>query len=105
MSISIERQFLSSTQNTKDLFYEYESSAVQPEASEERTASHTSLNAAQATAPPVLSPQATAVAAASIADVPTSAHEIVRALVAHKLKKEIEQVLLSKSIKELSGGV
>ncbi len=111
LSRSLERQFLASTQDVRELRYEYNSAAPQAEAqtSEKGTSQPADAVVAPAavkvaTMAAAISPQAAAVAAASIADVPTSAQEIVRALVAHKLRKEIEQVLPSRSIKELSGG-
>lgn len=106
ISISIERRFLASTQDAKDLRYEYEQSASHPETSGEYDAPVVAESATveRATKPPLLNAQAAAVRIASIADVPTSAYQIVQALVAHKFKKEIEQVVPSRSIKELCGG-
>ncbi|KAK4995689.1 hypothetical protein LTR66_004550, partial [Elasticomyces elasticus] len=54
--------------------------------------------------PSTTAPQSVPIAAAGIADVPLPGDEKVRALVAQRLKQPIEQVLISRSIKELSGG-
>ncbi len=109
MAMSIDRQFLASTQDSKDLHYEYDPPGPQHEDPEEGASESGSGKVelppvVANTAPPKLSPQATAVAATSVADVPTSALEIVCALVAQKLKREIEQLQASSSIKELTGG-
>lgn len=109
MSISLERQFLASTQDTKDLRYEYDPPVPELEDPEENISKSGSAEllsppAEATTAPPTLSTQAAAVAATSVAEVPTSAQEIVCALVAHKLKKEIEQLQSGSSVKELTGG-
>jgi fatty acid synthase subunit alpha, fungi type len=109
MSMSIDRQFLASTQDFKDLQYEYDPPGPQPEDSEEDTSEPgpTIVEAPPVvanTAPPKMSPQAAAVTATSVAEVPTSALEIVCALVAQKLKRDIEQLQASSSIKELTGG-
>lgn len=53
---------------------------------------------------PGTTPPPRTIASASIPDVPLSAKEIVQSLVAHKLKKGFQEIPLSKSIKELSGG-
>ena len=109
MSMSVDRQFLASTQDSKDLQYEYDPPGPQVEDIEDDTPevgppAVEPRPAVTNTAPPKLSPQAATVAATSVAEVPTSALEIVCALVAQKLKREIEQLQVSSSIKELTGG-
>lgn len=109
MARSIDRQFLASTQDFKDLYYEYDPAEPPHEDPGEDTSESGSAKAelspiVTSTAPPKLSAQATAVAATSVADVPTSALEIVCALVAQKLKRDVEQLQASSSIKELTGG-
>lgn len=100
-------QFLSSTQDTKELCYEYDMLAsLEEEAVEE------AKEPALEVAPPLLeltrntSPQSSAsVATVNIEDVPLSGEEIVRTLVARKLRKPIAQISTSKSTKELCGGM
>ncbi|EME39096.1 fatty acid synthase-like protein [Dothistroma septosporum NZE10] len=101
--------FLASTQHSKDLCYEYdapEEVAVEepvdetpaPETAPERPPLSRAKTAA-------VKPQETAApTTATIADVPLSAEEIVRALVARKLKKPILSIPTSKSVKELCNG-
>ena len=110
LPISSEMQFLASTQNAKELCYQYKPAISDeelvgeiPEATpisaenplQQKPAPHTQLPVSLGSAP---------VAAASIADVPISAEDVVCALVAQKLKRAIEQIPHNKSIKELSGG-
>lgn len=99
-------QFLASTQDTKELCYEYD----MPASSEEEVLEEKqpSLEAT----PPLLerirntpAPSAASVATVTIEDIPLSGEEIVRTLVARKLKKSIAQVSISKSVKELCGGM
>jgi fatty acid synthase subunit alpha len=99
-------QFLASTQDTKELCYEYDMPAsLEEEALEDK---QPSLEAS----PPLLErirntqpPSAASVPTVTIEDVPLSGEEIVRALVARKLKKPIAQISTSKSVKELCGGM
>lgn len=99
-------QLLASTQDLKELCYEYDV----PESLEENVVEEVkpSLEAP----PPLLeltrttSPQSSAsVATVNIEEVPLSGEEIVRTLVARKLKKPIAQISLAKSTKELCGGM
>lgn len=100
-------QFLASTQDTKELCYEYDVPAnLEEEAVDEVKEPELEV------APPLLeltrntSPQSSAsVATVNIEDVPLSGEEIVRTLVARKLRKPIAQISTSKSTKELCGGM
>ena len=108
--LCLDRQFLASTQDVKQIQYQYaEEELLEPEESEEpgNPPSSATLN-------PVaenmehealdLAPQANAVAATSIADVPVTSLEILKALIAYKLRKPVGQVPTMKSIKDLSAG-
>jgi fatty acid synthase subunit alpha, fungi type len=99
-------QFLASTQDTKELCYEYEMPAsLEEEALEDKQPSiqvSPQLLEPMTTAPP---PASASVATVTVEDVPLSGEEIVRTLVARKLKKPIAQISTSKSIKELCGGM
>ena len=99
-------QLLASTQDLKELCYEYDP----PPSLEEDVAEDVkpSLEAP----PPLLeltrttSPQSSAsVATVNIEEVPLSGEDIVRILVARKLRKPLAQIPTSKSTKELCGGI
>ncbi|KAK5011229.1 hypothetical protein LTR28_004736 [Elasticomyces elasticus] len=109
LPLTSEVQFLASTQNKKELCYEYEAAVSDSEGSNEELAQVT--HSTNVSAPPeiakphlITASDSVPIAAAGIADVPLPGDEIVRALVAQKLKQKIELVLISRSIKELSGG-
>lgn len=109
ISTDLNLQFWASTKDSKELCYEYEPATpcVQVPDAENR-GSDTPIDiplSPQVSKQPQAPPKASLpLAAASIADVPLSAGDVVRALVARKLMKEMEQVSASKSIKALSGG-
>lgn len=98
-------QLLASTQDLRELCYEYDAPAsLEEDATEEMKPS---LEAP----PPLLeltrttSPQSSAsVATVNIEEVPLSGEDIVRILVARKLRKPTAQIPTSKSTKELCGG-
>lgn len=110
ISTDLELQFWASTKNSNELSYEYEPAISSVHTSDAEDASRiTPINVAssplvteQPQAP--TKPASLPLAAASIADVPISAGDIIQALVARKLMKNIEQVSPGKSIKTLSGG-
>jgi fatty acid synthase subunit beta len=96
-SISGTRAILCHSKNVKEIYYQYEDEVEAP------PAESASVAAAAAPAAPV------AVAAptgplASIKDVPVKAIDILLVVVAQKLKKRIEEIPLSKTIKDLVGG-
>jgi fatty acid synthase subunit alpha len=99
-------QFLASTQDTKELCYEYDMPAsLEEEVLEDKQPSLESsppLPGRIKNTPP---PSAASVTTVTIEDVPLSGEDIVRALVARKLKKPIVQISTSKSVKELCGGM
>jgi hypothetical protein len=99
-------EFLASTQDTKELCYEYDMpiSMEKDGTEEEQPALKTSpplIKSAETTTPPSSAPAAATV---TVDDVPITGEEIVRTLVARKLKKPIAQIQTSKSVKELCGG-
>lgn len=100
-------QLLASTQDLKELCYEYDA----PASLEEEIAEDVKPSL-EAPPPPLLeltrtiSPQSSAsVATVNIEEVPLSGEDIVRILVARKLRKPIAQIPTSKSTKELCGGM
>ncbi|KAI7907575.1 fatty acid synthase [Cokeromyces recurvatus] len=102
-ALNNRRQTLCISKDSKEIYYELESSVeevVEP-------AALPKVNVAPA---PIAIPAPAPVAApttgpaAAVADVPVSAIEIILAVVAQKLKKSINDVPLSKSIKDLVSG-
>lgn len=89
------------------MYYQFED---EPEASAEGEAAAASDAPASSTptAVPVAAPVAAAAApaggAASIVDVPLKATDVLATIIAQKLKKKVDGVPLSKSIKNLVGG-
>jgi fatty acid synthase subunit alpha, fungi type len=113
MSRSIIRQFLFNNRDNKDIGYEYDSPSDAPlQAPGDRKeaiptpapmAAKPESVQAQAEAPSAV--PSLAAAAVSMPDIPLTAKDVVQSLVAHKLKKGFDEILTSKSIKELSAGM
>ena len=113
---SIQRQILCYNKDAKDIYY-----AVDPVEDEPAPAtgdgqdkgtgtapassSTTQAGAAPAAAPPPPAGGAAAGPAAPVEDAPVQAVDILRALVAQKLKKALLDIPLSKAIKDLVGGM
>ena len=108
--LCFNRQFLASTQDIKQIQYQYTEDEISvPEESE---LPETPPNAAPRN--PVaevmehqqldMGPQANAIAATSIADVPMTSLEIAKSLIAYKLRKPVGEVASTRSIKDLSAG-
>ncbi|KAI0342734.1 fatty acid synthase [Trametopsis cervina] len=102
-SISHKRLIYCHAKHTKEVYYQYED---EPEAAEEAAPeSAPAASPAAAAAPVVAAPVAPpAGAVASIEDAPVKAIDILSVVVAQKLKKKVEEIPLSKSIKDLVGG-
>lgn len=108
-ALSLQRQVLCYSKDTKEIYYTPDPPAAEPEAaSAAASAAAPAAAAAAAAAAPVAAAAAPAAAAAgpaaAIEDAPVKALEILHALVAQKLKKTLDQVPLTKSIKDLVGG-
>jgi len=102
-SISRTRAILCHSKNVKEIYYQYEDEAEAPPAESASDAAPSAPAAAAAPTAPV------AVAAptgpvASIEDVPVKAIDILLVVVAQKLKKRVDEIPLSKTIKDLVGG-
>lgn len=107
-----ETTFLTSTQNKKELFYEYDTPVQSVEEGESLLQTKSSASS-PATPPKVAVPisslasgadASVASTVAAMADVPLSGEQVARALVARKLKLPISKVPGTKSIKELTNG-
>jgi fatty acid synthase subunit beta len=96
-SITHPRAILCHAKNAKDIYYQFEDELVAPEA-----AAVVSVASSAPLAPIAVS--APSGPATSIEDVPIKASDVLNVIVAQKLKKKVEEVPLSKSIKDLVGG-
>jgi fatty acid synthase subunit alpha len=103
---SVQRQILCYNKDAKEIYYD-----VDPVEEEPATAAASSSNSAPTSAPAASSapvaaapPPPSAGPAAQVPDAPVGAVDIVRALVAQKLKKPLLEIPLSKAIKDLVGG-
>ncbi|KAK4100222.1 hypothetical protein N658DRAFT_427983 [Parathielavia hyrcaniae] len=100
---SVQRQILCYNKDAKEIYYDVDPVEDEPEPAPAATASSSAAPApaAAAAAPP---PPPSAGPAAQVPDTPVQAIDIVRALVAQKLKKPVQDIPLSKAIKDLVGG-
>jgi fatty acid synthase subunit alpha, fungi type len=103
---SMERQVLAYSKDVKEIYYDVDPVADEPEpaAASSDSAPAASSAPAAAAAPVAAAPAASAGPAAAVADAPVGAVDILRALVAQKLKKSLADIPLSKAIKDLVGG-
>lgn len=106
---SVQRQILCYNKDAKEIYYDVDPVEDEPapaaggssgSAPSQATPVTTSAPAAAAAAPPPPS----AGPAAQVADTPVGAVDIVRSLIAQKLKKSLMDIPLSKAIKDLVGG-
>jgi fatty acid synthase subunit alpha, fungi type len=105
---SVQRQVLAYSKDVKEIYYD-----VDP--AEEESAAAAASGTADAPAPAssstpaaaptaAASPPANAGPAAAVSDAPVAAVDILRSLVAQKLKKPLTDIPLTKAIKDLVGG-
>ncbi|KAK3672991.1 beta subunit of fatty acid synthetase [Recurvomyces mirabilis] len=102
---SVQRQILCYNKDAKDIYYDVD--PVEDEPAAAAPSSGSAAPAAASSAAPVAAaapPPPSAGPAASVADAPVGAVEILRTLVAQKLKKPLADIPLSKAIKDLVGG-
>lgn len=104
-ALSVQRQILCYNKDAKDIYYDVDPVEDEPEpaapSGDAPAASSAPAAAAPTTAAP---PPPSAGPAAQVPDAPVTATDILRALVAQKLKKPLADVPLSKAIKDLVGG-
>ncbi|EJD06870.1 fatty acid synthase [Fomitiporia mediterranea MF3/22] len=103
-SISHARAILCHSKNTKEIYYEFEDEVAEALVEPSESAAPAVTTAPTLAAAPAAAPAPSAVPAASIADEPLKAIDTLRVIIAQKLKKNIDEVSLSKSIKDLVGG-
>ena len=105
---SVTRQILCYNKDAKDIYYDVDPIEEEPEAAPaaggDAPAAPSSSSAAAAPAVAVAAPAAGAGPAAQVPDEPVTATDVLRALVAQKLKKPLLDIPLSKAIKDLVGG-
>ena len=107
---SVQRQILCYNKDAKEIYYDVDPVEEEPEptsAAESSSAQQPPAAGAAAPAAPAAAPAAPAPSAgpaAQVPDAPVQAVDIVRALIAQKLKKGLQDVPLNKAIKDLVGG-
>ncbi|KAH7017760.1 hypothetical protein EDB80DRAFT_604467 [Ilyonectria destructans] len=101
---SVQRQILCYNKDAKDIYYEADPVEDEPEPVAASPSEAAPAAAAGSAAPVAAAPPPSAGPAAAIADEPVQAVDIVRTLIAQKLKKPLLEVPLSKAIKDLVGG-
>jgi fatty acid synthase subunit alpha len=102
---SLQRQILCYNKDAKEIYYDVDPVEDEPEpaAGAAPAASASSSGSAPAVAAPA--PPPSAGPAAQVPDAPVGAVDIVRALIAQKLKKPLMEIPLSKAVKDLVGGM
>ncbi|KAJ2398450.1 fatty acid synthase alpha subunit Lsd1 [Coemansia sp. RSA 2603] len=111
-AIAHRRSTLCYSKNEKELYYNYESEveaeteAAPAESTTAAAAPDPASSAAPVAAAPVVAaaPAAAGGAGAPVDEVPIKAIDIIHTVVCQKLKKSLDEVPVSKSIKELVGG-
>ena len=106
---SVQRQILCYNKDAKEIYYDVdpiddEPAEATPGSAVEGAPAASSAPAATPAAPSAPAPAASSGPAAAVSDAPVSAVEILRSLIAQKLKKSLQDIPLSKAIKDLVGG-
>lgn len=104
---SVQRQILCYNKDAKEIYYDADPIEEEPEPTPAAaTGSSSAAAPAAASSAPVAAaaPAPSAGPAAQVPDAPVNAMDIVRALIAQKLKKPFAEIPLSKAIKDLVGG-
>ena len=101
---SLQRQILCYNKDAKDIYYDVDPIEEEAETPASAPAASSSAPAASAPAAAAAPPPPSAGPAAQVPDAPVTATDILRTLVAQKLKKPLMDIPLSKAIKDLVGG-
>ena len=102
---SVQRQILCYNKDAKEIYYDVDPVEEEPEpAAAASESSSSAAPAAAAAAHVAAAPPPSAGPAAQVPDAPVAALDLVRALIAQKLKKPLLEIPLSKAIKDLVGG-
>jgi fatty acid synthase subunit alpha len=103
-ALSLQRQILCYNKDAKDIYYDVDPIEEEPEPVAEPSSASSAPASSGAAPVAAAPPPPTAGPAAVVEDAPVSATDILRALVAQKLKKPLLDIPLSKAIKDLVGG-
>jgi fatty acid synthase subunit alpha len=106
-ALSVQRQILCYNKDAKDIYYDVDPVEDEPEPASSDAAAAPASSSAAPTAASVSAapaPLPSAGPAAQVPDALVSATDILRTLVAQKLKKPLVDIPLSKAIKDLVGG-
>lgn len=103
---SVQRQILCYNKDAKEIYYDVDPVEEEPEpaAPEASSSGNAAATPAAAPAAAIAAPPPGAGPAAQVPDAPVQAVDIVRSLVAQKLKKPLSDIPLGKAIKDLVGG-
>ncbi|KAF7185747.1 Fatty acid synthase subunit alpha [Pseudocercospora fuligena] len=107
---SVQRQILCYNKDAKEIYYDVDPVEDEPAPAPSGGDSAPAASPGSAPAPAAAAPVAAAPAApsagpaAAVDDAPVGAVDVLRALVAQKLKKSLQDIPLSKAIKDLVGG-
>ena len=102
---SVQRQILCYNKDAKEIYYDVDPVEDEPEPVAAPSGSSAAAAPAAGAAPVAAAPPPPSSGpAAQVPDEPVNALDIVRALIAQKLKKPLTEVPLSKAIKDLVGG-
>jgi fatty acid synthase subunit alpha len=102
---SVQRQILCYNKDAKEIYYDVDPVEDEPAPAAAASSSSAPASAPSSSSAPVAAaPPPSAGPAAQVPDAPVGAVDIVRALIAQKLKKPLLEIPLSKAIKDLVGG-
>lgn len=103
---SVQRQILCYNKDAKEIYYDVDPVEDEPEPAANAPAAAAGASSPAAAAPVAAAapPPPSAGPAAAVEDIPVTAVDILRSLVAQKLKKGLAEVPLTKAIKDLVGG-
>ena len=108
-ALSVQRQILCYNKDAKEIYYDVDpvNEEAAPTADDLKSAPSTSMPTATSAIPAAAAPPPpppSSGPAAAVADVPVAAVDVLRSLIAQKLKKPLTEIPLSKAIKDLVGG-
>lgn len=101
---SVQRQILCYNKDAREIYYDVDPVEDEPEVTESSSDSASAPAAGVAAAAVPVAAAPSAGPAAMVEDAPVTAVDIVRALVAQKLKKGLTDIPVTKAIKDLVGG-
>lgn len=103
---SVQRQILCYNKDAKEIYYDVDPVEEEPAPADGGQAAPSSSSSTEPISAPAttLRPPSSAGPAAAVADVPVTAVDIIRSLIAQKLKKPLTEIPLNKAIKDLVGG-